>query len=309
MILLFWHGNCLLKHVARFMLINLSLLTQSCNLKKGKKMKVFSPKALSAVASLIGGLGLVAAGSASAIVIGGVDFGALGLTSHLETTTVAETLITGNGQNLLGYGQVNTVNGAAGYAGAQSLYFVLNNYTSNGFSATNVGFTGGTIDVFLGATFNLLNQSSLTDITTIQGYTPWASFTGHTQNNTGNTLAATGFLTGSSISFTGAGLLDVSGGLADVVAFLNSNAIGDSNGPPQGFADVAFTTSGNNIILNQNDNIAGCQNGTASAGQFCLAGSADFRGPTVQQVPEPASLALVGIALFGMGGVSLRKRK
>lgn len=257
------------------------------------------------LAASLAGLAIAASAPASAIVVGGVDFGALGAAGlHLDTTTLAETFINGNGQNLMGYGVVNTVNGLSGYAGGQKLYFSFTGYTSNNFSATGAGFTGGTISVFIGNEVNLLSQSSAANLALISAMTPWVTMTGHADFS-GNTLNSTGFLTGTTISFTGSGLLDVVGGQAAVVNFLNADGIADGIG---GFADVALTTSGNNLVLNPFDNLTGCRTGTAQVGQWCIAGSADLRGTT--KIPEPASLALVGLALAGLGfGARARSRR
>jgi len=257
----------------------------------------------------------LAAGSASAIIVGGVDFGVQGLTNHIETTTLAETLILGDGQVLEGYGQINTVNGNLSYGvnPGDRLYFVFTNnpvnpnqYTSQNFSATNVEFTGGVIDVYLGATFNLLSQDSLSNLALIQAMTPWVSLTGHGDLGGGLpadvTLAGDGTLTGGSISFTGSGLLDVdtSGafGIASVAAFLDSDGEPDAAG---GFADIALTTSGNNSVLNEFDVCNGV------AGEWCVSGSADLRGLT--SIPEPSTVALLGLGLLGAGVVSRRRKE
>ena len=254
------------------------------------------------IAAAIGALGLMAASPASAIIVGGVDFGTTGEKSHLETTTLAETLITGNGQMLMGYGQVNTVNGNLLYAGGDRLYFVFKDYLSNDFSPTATDFSGGVVNVYKGATFNLLNNDSPTNVTLIEGMTPWLTLAGHAVAG-GDTLKANGTLTGSVVNFSGQGLLDATGGLADVLAYMNADNIADGLG---GFADVSLTTSGNNNVLNANDNVAGCDDGTAAFGTWCIAGSADLRG--TRQVPEPGTLALIGAALLG-AGAARRSRK
>lgn len=264
------------------------------------------------LASAVGAACIAASGTASAVVVGGVDFGIIGanpINQHLETTTLAETYINGNNQILTGYGQVNTVNGDTTYTtvAGQRLYFTFTGYLSQNFTnnpppaINTVDFTGGTISVYLGNEFNLLNQSSAANLALIQALTPWATFTGHA-DVFGHTLSASGNLTGNTISFEGDGLLDITGGLPDVVSFLNANLIDDGAG---GFADMVLTTSGNNRVLNPFDNTTGCRTGTAQVGQWCIAGSADIRGDTV--IPEPSTIALTGLALVGLG--ALRRRR
>lgn len=260
------------------------------------------------IASAIAAIGMMTSGMASAAIIGGVDFGSGG--THLETTTLAETLINGNNQELFGYGQINTVNGNMFYAGANRLYFVFDQYISNDYTPTSVDFSGGRVRVYLMPTFNLLNQSSAANWATITTTgTLWATLSGHqlfpTNATSPDTLRANGALTGATLSFTGAGLLDINqaGTLPDVYNFLNANTIGDGAG---GFADIAITTSGSNVTLNPHDNTTGCRTGQATVGQWCIAGSADLRGHVV---PEPGVLALVGLGLLGIGATRRKSAK
>lgn len=282
-------------------------------------------KLMTALAAVAAAFALSA--PASATVVGGIDFGATTGT-HLETATLAETFVSQVGDTLEGYGYITTVNGSNSYCavGPCALYYHVHDYVVSDFNGLGVRFTGGYVDVYYAAAapVNLLTSgnNSVENLALITSLTPWARLTGHTFGDPlmnailgpgVQTLNGFGTLTGASLSQSGAGQLDTdtSGtfGIAAVTAFLDGNGVPDNLG---GFADIVLTSSSNNVVLNQNDiddGLAnGCLNGTASAGAWCLQGTANIRG-VANVVPEPAGLALVGLGLLAAGFARRRTTK
>ncbi len=248
---------------------------------------------------------LLAATNVNAVVVnvGGITWNTDVLLDFTAQSNLYENNLDAVGDIAAGIGLVTSLNGLVNFCALCELTYEFGGYKvisaddDNGDGQIDLVFEDGWINFYVDTPADF----DLEDKTTANNGSLWLSLIGHLNDPIGPIGAGTLFGTlepGATFGVgaetgAGRGLLDVTGGLA--AAYFDTNTRADAIG---GFADWSFSSS-----------FQPFPNGGSTPDGFALVGTAEFIGDSAVPVPEPSSLALLGLGLIGFGAGAIQRRR